>query len=137
MHLNLAIQATAVYFDVVLGPDRKPEELARGKGQMNHPVPEVSLQVFLLYYPHWIRFREVRHGSRGTSIPATSWKRILLKEFDIAMPIRWAGVFNYYYHKVVGDKFMPFIFTFYDNTIDQKIMSVKLWLYLLAASLFR
>ncbi|KAH7250701.1 hypothetical protein B0J15DRAFT_496715, partial [Fusarium solani] len=33
---------------------------------MKHSVPPVSLEVFIIYYPHWLRFHEVYKLSRYT-----------------------------------------------------------------------
>ncbi|KAL4723212.1 hypothetical protein ACLX1H_009702 [Fusarium chlamydosporum] len=58
MSVNVAIQATGVYLrlrnDLQLGA----EGMAYHKKSLKHPVPSVDLDVFVLMYPHWLRFTE-------------------------------------------------------------------------------
>lgn len=64
MPLNLALQAVIVYLDIQDAFERKVEEGVREPEGVRHPIPEVSPEVFVLYYPHWLRFHEVNKLTR-------------------------------------------------------------------------
>lgn len=62
MSQNLAIQAVLVYKH--LKDTRAEEPYATPRGGKYHPVPDVPLSVFILYWPHFLRFHEVHKLSR-------------------------------------------------------------------------
>ncbi|KAI8713766.1 hypothetical protein NCS52_01222100 [Fusarium sp. LHS14.1] len=62
MSQNLAIQAVLVYKH--LKDTRAEEPHATPRGGKHHPVPDVPLSVFILYWPHSLRFHEAHKLSR-------------------------------------------------------------------------
>ncbi|KAJ4218104.1 hypothetical protein NW759_008699 [Fusarium solani] len=62
MPQNLAIQAVLVYKH--LKDTGAEEPYATPRTGKHHPVPDVSLSVFILYWPHFLRFHEVHKLSR-------------------------------------------------------------------------
>ncbi|KAF4471639.1 hypothetical protein FALBO_1456 [Fusarium albosuccineum] len=57
--LNIALQAAFVWTDIERDQNRQIEGYGRLNGRIQYPVPYVPLEVFIIYYPHWLRFHEV------------------------------------------------------------------------------
>ncbi|KAF4985627.1 hypothetical protein FDECE_16431 [Fusarium decemcellulare] len=57
--LNIALQAAFVWTDIERDQNRQIEGYGRLNGRIKYPVPQVPLEVFIIYYPHWLRFHEV------------------------------------------------------------------------------
>ncbi|KAJ3528738.1 hypothetical protein NM208_g10071 [Fusarium decemcellulare] len=57
--LNIALQAAVVWCDIETSLDRQIEGIGKVLGDVEHPVPYVTIEVFVIYYPHWLRFHEV------------------------------------------------------------------------------
>ena len=48
-----------MYLDIQDAYERKVEDGVREAGNVRHPIPDVSPEASVLYYPHWLRFHEV------------------------------------------------------------------------------
>ncbi|KAJ3526191.1 hypothetical protein NM208_g11309 [Fusarium decemcellulare] len=65
MSINLALQALFVYADIQKSSDLMAEGCAfDGNNMLKYPVPEVALSIFIIYWPHYIRFHEVHKLTR-------------------------------------------------------------------------
>src|SRR6478609_180217 len=69
MSLNLAIQAAGVCLNITATPDLAAEFFAYGYYKttdraLTHPVPMVPMEVFVLTFPHFLRYTEIMKNTR-------------------------------------------------------------------------
>ncbi|KAM0254887.1 hypothetical protein ACHAQJ_006324 [Trichoderma viride] len=62
-HLTLPhiLQACEIYHDIRSSPNLQLESVFKQGGSITYPVPECPLNVFIVYFQHWIRYTEF-HG---------------------------------------------------------------------------